>query len=512
MRVRFLVVPLERDEGEYAYAGQLILQGVPPYTDVFNMKLPGIYAAYALILAVFGQSHVGVHLGLLVVNLTTIVLVYLLARRVIGTSAVGQCASLAAAGTFGLLALTPAVQGVNANSEHFVILPMVAGALALAKAIDTRRLVCFAIAGLLLGTAFIVKQHAVVWLPWAALVTVACAWFEPDRKLGRIAARVGLLAIASVVPFVIVCIAFAAIGAFKPFWFWTFTYARLYVGMQSLGDGLPWLGYQLKLLAIAGLPTFVFAGIAMFGPIRSAECRRQAIFIVSFLVFSFLAVCPGFYFREHYFVLLLPGLALAAGVGVSLVTSVLRRGAIVAGVSAAIMLGFTLISQSRFLFVMTPLEVTRTMHWPNPFPESLDVAAYIHQHSSPDDRVLVLGSEPQIYFYSHRRASTGFIYMYTLMETHPYAAEMQRKLIADAEKSPPKFIVYVPIHNSWFTRKDSNQDVLDWFARYVPPRYELVGMIGMHAPDHVTIDWDEAARRAVPPQNQQWVGVFRRKD
>lgn len=37
--------PLERDEGEYAYAGQLMLQGIPPYQLAYNMKLPGTYAA-----------------------------------------------------------------------------------------------------------------------------------------------------------------------------------------------------------------------------------------------------------------------------------------------------------------------------------------------------------------------------------------------------------------------------------------------------------------------------------
>jgi len=54
VRIRLLAVPLERDEGEYAYAGQLILQGIAPYRLLCNMKMPGIYAAYALILAVFG--------------------------------------------------------------------------------------------------------------------------------------------------------------------------------------------------------------------------------------------------------------------------------------------------------------------------------------------------------------------------------------------------------------------------------------------------------------------------
>ena len=68
VRVRLRDMPLERDEGEYAYAGQLILQGVPPYKEAYNMKLPGTYAAYAAIMAVFGQSPSGIHLGLTLVN------------------------------------------------------------------------------------------------------------------------------------------------------------------------------------------------------------------------------------------------------------------------------------------------------------------------------------------------------------------------------------------------------------------------------------------------------------
>lgn len=74
-------VPLERDEGEYAYAGQLILQGVPPYRLAYNMKLPGTYAAYAGIMAVFGQTVRGIHLGLLLVNLAAAALLFLLGRR-----------------------------------------------------------------------------------------------------------------------------------------------------------------------------------------------------------------------------------------------------------------------------------------------------------------------------------------------------------------------------------------------------------------------------------------------
>ena len=61
IRVRLLEMPLERDEGEYAYAGQLILQGYPPYELAYNMKLPGTYFAYAAGMAIFGQTIAGVH-------------------------------------------------------------------------------------------------------------------------------------------------------------------------------------------------------------------------------------------------------------------------------------------------------------------------------------------------------------------------------------------------------------------------------------------------------------------
>ena len=60
IRLRLSSMPLERDEGEYAYFGQLMLDGVPPYQAAYNMKWPGTYASYAAIMAVFGQTTVAI--------------------------------------------------------------------------------------------------------------------------------------------------------------------------------------------------------------------------------------------------------------------------------------------------------------------------------------------------------------------------------------------------------------------------------------------------------------------
>src|ERR1041384_7560405 len=100
IRWRLRDMPLERDEGEYAYAAQLILQGVPPYQLAYNMKFPGTYYAYAVILALFGDSTWAIHAGLLVVNAVTIVVLFVLARRLLG-----GFGAVIAAGTFAVLSL-----------------------------------------------------------------------------------------------------------------------------------------------------------------------------------------------------------------------------------------------------------------------------------------------------------------------------------------------------------------------------------------------------------------------
>src|SRR5262249_56822152 len=84
IRLRLLDVPLDRDEGEYAYFGQLLLGGVPPYALAYNLKLPGIYGVYALVLALFGQTPAAIRIGLIVGTSATTAVMYLRGARLAG--------------------------------------------------------------------------------------------------------------------------------------------------------------------------------------------------------------------------------------------------------------------------------------------------------------------------------------------------------------------------------------------------------------------------------------------
>lgn len=152
MRYHLLPVPLSRDEGEYAYVGQLMLQGVPPYAGAYNMRLPGIYVVYALILAAFGQTPIAVHLGLLVVSAASAALVFVLGKRLFD-STVG----LLAGSGFAVVSVGRELLGLAAYSEHFVILPAVAAMVVLLRAIDRRREDLTFVSGSLVGVAVLIK-------------------------------------------------------------------------------------------------------------------------------------------------------------------------------------------------------------------------------------------------------------------------------------------------------------------------------------------------------------------
>jgi len=153
IRWRLRDMPLERDKGEYAYAGPLILQGIPPYQIAYNMKLPGTYATYAVIMEIFGQTAAGIRTGLLAANALTILLVYALGKRLYG-----NIAGVVSGASYGLLSLGPSVNGFAGHARHFVVLAAGAGLWVLLRAIEERRDWKIFSAGLLFGLAFLMKQ------------------------------------------------------------------------------------------------------------------------------------------------------------------------------------------------------------------------------------------------------------------------------------------------------------------------------------------------------------------
>ncbi len=510
IRLRLLDVPLERDEGEYAYAGQLLLQGVPPYQMVYNMKFPGTYAAYAVILGLFGQTTQAVHLGLLLVNAGAIVLVFLLARRLSGPPA-----AVASAATYALMSVGVPVLGFAAHATHFVILAALGGVLVLLAGLDGRR-GALGWSGVLFGVAILAKQPGVFFLAFGALYLLWCRWREGVLVSTRTARELGLLLGGAAMPVALTFAALGAAGVFDRFWFWTIRYAREYTTELTLGQGVAEFRSQFFPIVGAAPLLWLIAGGSLIAFLLRRGRPQATPFFVSFLMFSFLAVCPGLYFREHYFVVFLPGVALLVGHAVVRSTEICRaRGSppwltAVPAAVVAVALGSALWHQRELLFEMSPVQVSRMVYGRNPFPESPELASHSAAHTSPADRITIVGSEPQIYFYSQRRSATGYIYTYGLVENQPYAQRMQEEMIREIEAARPEFLAFVNIRTSWLRRPGSPNLLFEWIRAYWDGNYEVRGLVEVLPTGESRFTWDDAAVGA-RPATDTYILVGRRK-
>ncbi|PYJ44275.1 MAG: hypothetical protein DME80_06790 [Verrucomicrobia bacterium] len=336
VRVRLLPVPLERDEGEYAYAGQLILDGIPPYQLVYNVKLPGIYAAYASLMAIFGQTTFGIHLGLLFINLGAVILIFFLARRLFDAYA-----AVIASATYALMSTSPAVMGSAAHATHFVILAALGGFLVLLRGLESRRALTLFWSGLLFGIAVLMKQHGVflgvfafgvlLYNEWSSKIAANSAGSSAGslqypgtyakKSLLPGLRRLAVFSFGTVVPYALTCLILWRAGVFDKFWQWTVVYASghsLRYSFQSLASYFQ---------SIVGDDFFWGLGAVGFFFLCAdrAVSRWTKGFVAGLLVSSFVAVSPGFYFFPHYFVLMLPAVSLLVGAGCTLVRQKLRR-------------------------------------------------------------------------------------------------------------------------------------------------------------------------------------------
>lgn len=507
LRMRLLSVPFERDEGEYAYAGQLILQGIVPYDLAYTMKLPGVSTLYAFMMLLFGQTHEGVHFGLLVINAITIVLVYALGKRLVGT-----LAGVAGAAFFAVTSTLSSVQGLWANTEHFVLPFALAGILVYLHWLDDRRDRHLIAAGALLGIAILMKQHGtaffvfvVLCLVWELFTARTGSWLPVIRPVVSVFAGAAL-------PIALTGLVVMVLGNFDKFLFWTAEYATTYASGNDLDRG--WFNFARKAGPVWREAQAIgfMAAVAPLCLDWSPHRRTTSAKVCLFALLSFAAICPGLFFRPHYFIMLLPAVGLLAGASLDrcyrLLTEFTRVGMIRAlpALLAMAIVAVTVLANQNYLIHSSPSQVIRTTYGMNPFPEALEIGRWLNQNTGDDETIAVIGSEPQIYFYARRKSATGYIYTYPLMEDQPRARAMQREMADEIEAASPRFLVYVHDVNSWANTKRSPTLIFDWF-RVFQNQYRIAGWSEAR-PEGASVHWGSPS--TWPPETQSWMAVYER--
>ncbi len=158
-----------------------------------------------------------------------------------------------------------------------------------------------------------------------------------------------------------------------------------------------------------------------------------------------------------------------------------------------------------------PSGICRQVYGMNPFPEYAVIAEHLKQHTRPDEKIAVLGSEPAIYFLADRRPATPYLCIYEAMKPHAFAGAMQKEVIRCLEQSSPRALVFVEVPTSWGSTPQSDPTLLQWLKVFIPEHYRLDGVVDLISESKIVIRWGDAARE-YRPESPYRVWIFLRKN
>jgi len=510
LRFPFLEIPLERDEGAYAYMAQLLLEGVPPYTQAYSLYFPGVFIIYALTFLILGQTIFAIHFCLLVATLITIVIIFLIGKKLFD-----PLTGIISGATFGLLGLNPYAQGLFSHGEPFTMLFICSGVYLLLLSIDSEKKILFLWSGLFFGLGLLIKQNVFVFI---GLPIVYLCWSllkKPRLKKKFYLDAIFYFTFGYFIPLAVFFIFCLITGSLEQMFFWTFIMPTEMTPALSISRAV----YQFKILTLPIIKSsplfFGVAAIGLLSPLWDKSSRLAVLFIAIFLVFSFFTMSLVFYFRAHYFLCLFPATALLTGVGFYSMNNLIKKislrriNPIIPAVFVFIFFSYSIFDQRKFFFQTKPETVSRIIYGNNPFPESLVIANYIKEHSSPSDKIAILGSEPQILFYADRISASKHIFMYYLMGNHLHALSMQKEAMADIELTKPPILINVVIPTSWLFQKDSKSMLFHWLDGFVLKNYKLAGVVEIQGLNTTNYYWGVDTTKFVP-KGENFIQIYQR--
>ncbi|SNB44646.1 glycosyltransferase family 39 protein [Geobacter sp. DSM 9736] len=421
MRLTFLHEPFERDEGFFAYQAQELLRGAIPYKEIIDNKPPGIMYLYALVIGLFSiDNSEGIRIFTAFYAVGTLLAVYWLARRLAGYGA-GLLAGL----FYALFSSGPLIQGSSSNGETFLVLPLMLSACFFVAWLESSRRTHLLVSGLFAGCAMFIKTVA---LPVVALMLcfILYAQIRPTHgrrggALSRAIGAIGDLAAFGLFP-ILLYGAFALFlvrhDALQDAVYWNFTAVRSY-GETPLSlfyvimkRGFAEVYREHLFLYLLALP----ASLRMI--VRGED--RSRVFAALLLPAALMGVCmPGKFF-PHYFIQLIPPLALLAGVGGAVLWE--RKGRLLYAAAPVLAAALALWAyvDYEYYFVLTPDEVCLKKYETSgpDFVAAPAVAAHIKASSRPGDYTYQWTFEPQVYFLSGLRAPNPY-YSFMMIPSTP---------------------------------------------------------------------------------------------
>ena len=403
LRLPAIVHPMALDdEGGYTVVAHELLNDGTLYQSALDRRPPLLFWIYAGIFGVVGEYNwLPFHLFGAAWILLTMVGLYAIARQLFSREA-----GLAAALLYSICAARPDWVNLALNGEVMMNLPIVWGLFLAFRPSASRIRPELAASGVLLASAFLIKQPAAI-----AVVPVALYLLLPsyrarhDLYRRHAVAQTGLLIASYFLTLGAVVLILHRQGILADAWYWIFEDHKVFHGPT---DPVFWQrgGKETLATAAAWHPLLACCVVSIRDRARYWGGREAQFTALVLLVgFSLIGVCATGRFYSHYFFQLLPALVLLGAPVLAAIWTgavayrfpLIRRG----------VLGFLLAGTAVAFLIVNGVGL-----WPWRTPSPL--SQYVRVHSEPQDKVFFWGQRDWFYAEAQRRPASRFILCFPL--------------------------------------------------------------------------------------------------
>jgi MFS family permease len=462
IRWNFYNVPFDRDEGEYAYCAWLMHRGITPYEHSFMQKPPLIIYIYYLA-QVIAPSSLWAPRALASLFLAgTIVLIGLIAFR-----ERGKRAGIIAASIMTAMFSFPFLMVNSANTEEFMLLLLIALLALYTFRKEDPKWWHWVVAGGLLAASILFKPIGIFV---GLFVIIHWLWerYAKKKRLQDIASPLIMVLLGFVIITLLSFLYFFIKGGIKDFWESAVIFNLYYANEQ--GYGFSAMVPHFKLF-------FANWWIVILALVYYAVIRPKRFWFYVGLLFFALA---GIYQSSvgHYYILILPFLALITAFSVDEISSKLKSSSdrILFAALITVSIIYVIIFPIQFQYTMTGEDLSLWIYGKdNPFTESRVVADEISRLTTPNDLVYIAGSEPQILWYANRFSPTRFVISYPHSMNTAKAGEYQKEVISNLGDREPKVIVLSQRQSSGFAGRNSPTLLFNYLMAMLASDYDLAG-------------------------------------
>lgn len=494
LRWRLLDIPLERDEGGFAYMGYTWINGTPLFSDYVDVKPPLLYILYGVFQFLFGENPYGIHLGLLLFNLGFSITFFLYLKKNFNVF-VGFFAAI----SFVLLSSMPNVFGFAAHATQLLVFPAIGGIWLNHRGLKENKLWLIALGGFLLGLAFLVKQQGLGFMLLGGFYLTFYTLY-PKLEWKNWLIKGATLTGAAVLPYILCLIWFSITGNFHHFWYWTYTWPSQFAASQTGNMEIFQMMFNMVTRNVEWLWYLGLAGIVLvwFDQFKIQE----KVFTLLLFVTGFLALSIGFHYYPHYFVVLLPAICLGFALSLHSVVNLADRFNFSKTISYSVMSLIALFVLFKaykpakdYYFKTDKTTILRNVYGTNPFAEAYVFGNRIEKMSNKGDSILVLGSEPEILFYAKLPSIVEHVHYYQLVDGGTQNDSLQTALIQKAERIMPRFVVFSRIGYSWLNN-DPEGKLFKWINPFLGENYQLKGVASIQQGVATQYFWDEEVNKA----------------